>query len=130
MSFAFEGGLIGSERALNLHTSGIWELLYAANVFERRHDHEFSKYDEIVESFVHELPHKVSVLYHHRVLNGDGFEMMPGYENFQEVQKGDVLARDNNGEIIAQQKGLIFMPLYQQLGDDGFFIVREIEPRL
>ena len=130
VSFAFEGGLIGSEKALNLHTSGIWELLYAAKIIERRHDHEFSKYDSILESFVHNLPHKVSVLYRHRVKNGDGFRMAPGYHNFQKVRKGDKLAIDNNGDIIARENGLIFMPLYQSLGDDGFFVVEEIEPRL
>ena len=130
VAFAFEGGLIGSERALNLHTSGIWEILYAAQVLERRHDHEFSKYDEIVDSFVHELPHKVSVLYHHKVRNGDGFKMKDGYANFQSVRKGEIVASDNKGLIKAEEDGLIFMPLYQPLGDDGFFIVEELEGKI
>ena len=130
VAFAFEGGLIGSERALNLHTSGIWELLYAAGVLERQHHHEFAKYDEIVESFVHDLPHKVTVLYHHKVKYGDGFKMKDGYQNFQSVRKGEVVAEDNDGQIIARDSGLIFMPLYQPLGDDGFFIVEEIEPHI
>lgn len=127
VSFAFEGGMIGSDRALNLHTSGIWEVLYAAEVLERRHDHEFSKYDQIIESFVHKLPHKVGVLYHHKVKLGDGFKMRPGYHNFQSISKGEIIAEDNTGKIIAGSDGLIFMPLYQPLGDDGFFIVEEIE---
>ncbi len=129
-SFVFEGGLIGSTKALNLHTSGIWEILYASGVVERRHDHEFSKYDQIIESFIHQLPHKVSVLYHHKIYNGDGFQMKPGYHNFQTVSKGEIVARDNKGEIEARVDGLIFMPLYQPIGDDGFFIVEELEGRL
>ncbi|MDH5598903.1 MAG: succinylglutamate desuccinylase/aspartoacylase family protein [Cyclobacteriaceae bacterium] len=127
ISFAFEGGLIGSEKALNLHTSGIWELLYAAGSVERRHDHEFQKYDQIIESFIHELPHKVSVLYHHIVKNGDSFKMKPGYHNFQPVKKGEVLAMDRRGDIKSDYDGLIFMPLYQDKGEDGFFIVKKIE---
>lgn len=130
VSFAFEGGLIGSERALNLHTSGIWEIIYASGMVERRKDHEFSKYDQILESFIHKLPHKVSVLYRHKIHPGDQFIMNPGYTNFSKVKKGEILARDGKGEILAKESGMIFMPLYQELGDDGFFIVEEIEGRL
>ncbi|MDH5400712.1 MAG: succinylglutamate desuccinylase/aspartoacylase family protein [Cyclobacteriaceae bacterium] len=130
VAFAFEGGLIGSDRALNLHTSGIWELLYAAEVLERQHDHEFSRYDQIIESFIHALPHKVSVLHRHRISGQDGFRMDPGYHNFQEVKKGEHLAVNNEGGIFAACDGLIFMPLYQKQGDDGFFIVKEIEGRI
>ena len=47
-----------------------------------------------------------------------------------DLEKGEVLAIDGKGEIRARESGLIFMPLYQNLGDDGFFIVEEIEPRI
>ena len=130
VAFAFEGGLIGSDKALSLHTSGIWELLYAAGVMERQNHHEFAKYQQIVETFIHNLPHKVTVLYHHKVTQGDGFRMKAGYQNFQSVQKGEIVAEDHAGNIIAKDNGLIFMPLYQPLGDDGFFIVEEIEPHI
>ena len=72
----------------------------------------------------------MSVLYHHKVKVGDGFKMKQGYRNFQTVSKGEVVAEDNNGKIIARDTGLIFMPLYQPLGDDGFFIVEEIESHI
>ncbi len=130
ISFAFEGGLIGSDRALNLHTSGIWEILYSAGMVERRHDHEFAKYDQIMDSFIHKLPHKVSVLYRHKVKRKDCFKMRPGYHNFMAVKKGEAVADDIKGEIIIKKDGMIFMPLYQELGDDGFFVVKEIEGRL
>lgn len=124
-AFAFEGGLIGSQRSLNLHTSGVWEIIYACGMVERQHDHEFSKYEKIIASFVNNLPHKVSVLYHHKIQPGDQFSMYPGFENFGPVKKGQLLASDMKGEIRAKEDGLIFMPLYQDLGDDGFFIVQE-----
>jgi hypothetical protein len=56
----------------------------------------------------------------------DGFAMNPGFENFQPVRRGQVLARNNKGEIRAPENGLILMPLYQKLGEDGFFIGREV----
>jgi hypothetical protein len=56
----------------------------------------------------------------------DGFAMNPGFENFQPVRRGQILARNNKGEIRAPENGLILMPLYQKLGEDGFFIGREV----
>jgi succinylglutamate desuccinylase len=37
------------------------------------------------------------------------------------------LARDLTGEITACETGLILLPLYQPLGDDGFFLGREVK---
>lgn len=129
-SFAFEGGLIGSDRALSLHTSGIWELLYASGIVKRLNTEEFLKYEMIIDSFIHHLPHKVSVLYRHEVKEDDKFKMKPGYKNFQKVKKGEIVARDSGGTIQVKADGLIFMPLYQERGKDGFFIVQELEPQI
>ncbi len=58
----------------------------------------------------------------------DAFKMKKGYLNFQAIDKGEKLARDHKGDVVASDKGFIFMPLYQSQGDDGFFIVRKIAP--
>ncbi|MEQ8925415.1 MAG: succinylglutamate desuccinylase/aspartoacylase family protein [Fulvivirga sp.] len=54
------------------------------------------------------------------------FEMMPGFINFQHLEKGKTLAIMNGDEITSPSRAQIFMPLYQQQGDDGFFLVRPI----
>jgi hypothetical protein len=54
------------------------------------------------------------------------FEMLPGFLNFQPIQKKQPLACNQWGEITAPEKGCIFMPLYQPQGDDGFFIIQPI----
>ena len=54
--------------------------------------------------------------------------MEPNYHTFQPVVKGEILAHNKAGKIRAREKGRIFMPLYQEQGDDGFFIVRRIAP--
>ena len=48
------------------------------------------------------------------------------YRNFKPIHKGEALAKDRDGTIQAPYKGRIFMPLYQQSGEDGFFIVRKV----
>jgi succinylglutamate desuccinylase len=69
----------------------------------------------------------VEVRYRHAITPEDHFKMEPGFKNFQTVRRGKLLARQRAHEIKASETGLILMPLYQALGDDGFFLVREVE---
>lgn len=64
----------------------------------------------------------------HGISIEDNFRMKKGYLNFQAIEKNETLAHDQNGAVLAKEKGFIFMPLYQSQGDDGFFIVRKIDP--
>jgi hypothetical protein len=52
--------------------------------------------------------------------------MQPGFSNFQPIQKNTFLATSNGRELYSENKGLIFMPLYQQQGEDGYFIIRRV----
>lgn len=76
-----------------------------------------------------EMPQHYEVVYRHRVHGGDGFRMRPGYHSFQPVERGEVLAEDYSGEIVAAVNGWIVMPLYKPPCDDGFLIVQERESR-
>jgi succinylglutamate desuccinylase len=50
--------------------------------------------------------------------------MLPGFNNFDKIVKGQPLAKDKNGPIYASIDGYILMPLYQKQGEDGFFIIQ------
>ncbi|MGM0574698.1 MAG: succinylglutamate desuccinylase/aspartoacylase family protein [Myxococcota bacterium] len=67
------------------------------------------------------------ILHRHGVEPGDGFRMAPGWEGFQPVRRGDVLARDRAGTIRAPCDGLMFLPLYQEQGSDGFFLIEPVK---
>lgn len=69
----------------------------------------------------------VEVRHRYAIVPDDGFKMEPGFRNFQAVRRGEVLARDRTGEIKASETGLILLPLYQPLGNDGFFLGREVK---
>lgn len=126
-SYAFEGGKIGSQEAINLHRFGLWKLLEAKGSIPYIHENELNAYENFRTKFVKNLPDKVMVLYRHWVDKNDAFKMKPGYQNFQKIKKGEILAIDRSGEIKAKCDGLIFMPLYQEFGNDGFFVVKELE---
>lgn len=72
------------------------------------------------------LPREMEPVHRHAVVEGSRFVMRPGYENFGPVHRGEELARDKGGAIRAVASGRVFMPLYQEQGDDGFFIVRRV----
>lgn len=127
ISFAFEGGQIGSDQAVDLMTHGIWEIMYQAGVIAPKNDFkELLHYEELIGSLHKPLPEQVTVLHRHKISEGDYFHMKPGYKNFHKIEKGEILAEDKNGKIKSPFDGLIFMPLYQNIGNDGFFVVKEI----
>ena len=126
LSFAMEGGQIGTSEVYRLHTSGLWEILEKAGAISQ-HDHEHEDhYANHLKEVSENLPSKVKVLYRHLVRPEDGFRMLPGFHNFQKIHKGQQLAIDARGNIVSPHDGMIFMPLYQNEGEDGFFVVEEI----
>lgn len=130
ISFAFEGGMIGTQEVYRLHTSGLWEILEKAGAITK-HDHQNEDhYSSQLEAIAHTLPSKVIARHHHIVKPEDGFTMLPGFKNFQPIHEGQQLALDAKGAIYAPIDGLIFMPLYQSEGEDGFFIVQEVNENI
>lgn len=72
------------------------------------------------------IPSLFEVRYRHALRKKDAFRMEPGYENFRPVEAGELVARDRRGEIRVPESGRIFLPLYQEKGTEGFFVVREV----
>lgn len=126
-AFAFEGGQIGSDKTTEVHTYGLWQLMAESGLIDEQHDLSMLlHYQELVGSMKKNQPHILRVLHRHEVKPKDYFHMKPGFDSFQLVEKGELLAEDKSGEITAPIEGRIFMPLYQAAGDDGFFIVEEV----
>ncbi|MCB0553584.1 MAG: succinylglutamate desuccinylase/aspartoacylase family protein [Phaeodactylibacter sp.] len=86
-----------------------------------------NRHDALLIEYSKNLPKVLELIMCHSIHPGDKFHMMPDYENFQPVQKGEILAYDRHGPIQAQADGRILMPLYQKKGNDGFFLIRALE---
>ena len=50
--------------------------------------------------------------------------MKPNITNFQVVKKGELLGYDVNGDVLSPFNGKILMPLYQEQGNEGFYIIQ------
>lgn len=73
-----------------------------------------------------ELPPYLEVVSRHAISAEDAFRMEPGFKNLNPASEGQLLAHDRRGEIRAPKDGLVILPLYQGLGNDGFFWGRAV----
>ena len=89
-------------------------------------EHIENRHDSILMEYSKGLPKIAELINVHSIKEGDGFRMAPGYQNFQKIKKGEVIAKDRFGSIRASDDGLILMPLYQRQGEDGFFLIRSL----
>lgn len=90
-------------------------------------EHVENRHDKLLIDFSKNLPKVSELILCHSITEEDQFEMLPNFQNFQEIHKGELLAHDKKGPIYAQSDGLILMPLYQPQGDDGFFLIKKLE---
>lgn len=72
-----------------------------------------------------DLPDCFEIFHINTIKLEDKFCMRPGFKSFQPVSKGEYLASDRSGKILSPADGMIFLPLYQTQGTDGFFLIRE-----
>ena len=121
---AFESGQHNETLSVNRAISAIINCLRSIGCVNP--DDVENKHDQLLIEYSRELPRLSELIMVHRLQPNDGFEMFPGYKNFQRIRRGTVLAADKKGPIRAEADGLILMPLYQNQGEDGFFIIREI----
>ncbi len=89
--------------------------------------HIENRHDSLLIEYSKNLPKLAQLMEIHSIKPGDGFEMMPNFKNFQKIKRGEWLAKDKNGKILASTDGRILMPLYQKQGEDGFFLIKTME---
>ena len=125
VTLGYEGGQHYAESTIAVHEALTWRaMVNAAIVPEAEH---LKRYDRVLLNATKQ-PKIFEVRYRHAITAADGFEMLPGFNNFDPIDRGLQLAHDKRGMVVASEKGVILMPLYQKLGEDGFFIGREISP--
>jgi predicted deacylase len=125
VAFGFEGGQHDDLASIENHAAFIYLSLVftgavqASDINYIKHYHTLSK-QTVRTKDIYEIQ------YRYAVECRDQFEMKPGYVNFQPIKEGEHLANCECSPLKAPQDGLIFMPLYQGQGDDGYFIIRHV----
>lgn len=125
-TMAFESGQHDDVESIHNHVAAIWLFLAGAGSIARKDVPNLASHELRLINTCKSLPRVFEIKYRCGIQAGEGFRMEPGYENFHPVSRGELLARNKNGEIHSHLSGNIFMPLYQSLGNDGFFIIRKV----
>lgn len=127
---AFESGQHADPKSVDNHEAAIWLILEKTGCLNGADIPGFFRYHEQLVKASSELPAYAEVVYRHEITDEDQYEMLPGFVNYAEVLEGEVLGKDQNGLVRAPMGGMILMPLYQPQGEEGFFIIQEIESPL
>ena len=120
----FESGQHQDPMSVNRAVAAIINCMRTVEMVDSEHVDNI--HDHLLETFSEPLPKVVELSYSHGIKAEDKFVMKPGYKNFDAIVEGEWLADDTHGKVCAPSDGRILMPLYQVQGEDGFFIVREV----
>ncbi len=124
VTLGLEGGRHEDPAAVDRLEAGLWLALAAAGLLEQQ-SAQVERARRLLVQAGWGLPAVLEVRYRHFVTPEDRFQMRPGFRSFQPVPRDMPLADDESGAVVAPETGLLLMPLYQAMGEDGFFITRE-----
>ena len=125
-TLALESGQHNDANSIRRHVAATWISLVKAGCISQANVPNYHLHQQLLAKAVIKLPKVFEVRFRYGIQNGEQFEMMPGFKNFQPIRKGNLLARNKNGNIYSHLNGYIFMPLYQTQGSDGYFIIRKV----
>ncbi len=123
VALGFESGTHQDPAAVRNAVDFIWLTLCYTELLSAHpgKQENFERLDRAAESD-HDF---YEVFYRHELPETHTFKMKDGFESFQPLPKGTVLGSDEGGPIEMQKKGILFMPLYQKQGEEGFFLIRK-----
>ncbi len=121
----FESGQHEEPEARVRAASAVWLAIRAAGLLADPDAPEARRGYRALERECRRLPRLLEMTYRHPIEDEDRYVMRPGFRNFQPIRAGEVVGDDRHGEVVAPKSGRILMPLYQELGEEGFFVVRD-----
>jgi succinylglutamate desuccinylase len=127
VSFGFEAGQHDGIYSIDNHKAFIYLSLVFAGVINKKTADYHRHYEMLAKTSI-DSQGFYEVFYRHNIKEDDIFKMNPGFVNFQKIRKNQMLAVSNGDKITAHNNSKIFMPLYQDQGEDGFYKIRKIRP--
>jgi len=125
IALGFEGGAHHDESSIVNCEAFLWKALVHSKCIEAAKIPNYDHYQKVLSNLCCEYQF-FEIKYRYQVDEQELFEMKKGFENFETIRKNQLLALSDGEEILAPEGGRIFMPLYQKLGEDGFFILNRI----
>ncbi len=123
VALGFESGTHDDPAAIRNAEDFIWLTLVYAGLLPdyRGREESYNRLDRASESD-HDF---YEIFYRHKLPDAHTFKMNEGFKSFQPLPKGTVLGFEAGSPVAMQKKGILFMPLYQKQGEEGFFLIRK-----
>ncbi len=126
VSLGFESGQHNEPAAVENSVAFFWLTLIFTGLLCKEQLSDFEEQYELLTKAAMANTDFYEVVYRHTLNSTDEFSMLPGFKSFQKVTKGKHLAQQNHEEIRAKKNTVLFMPLYQEQGAEGFFLIKKI----
>ena len=126
VSLCVEGGQHDEASSVENLLASVWLALFNSECIDPVDIPESYRYYDILAKNTLIASKIYEVRYRHPIEHNEKFQMKPGFVNFQPIKRNQGLAIKDDVVINAPESGRIFMPLYQKKGEDGFFVIREI----
>jgi hypothetical protein len=126
VSLGFESGQHNEESAVKNNIAFLWLTLVFSGALAKQEVSKFESFYTQLKSSANTDANFYEVVHRQELKKNDDFRMLNGYTSFQKIKKGTVLAIQNSVKIIAKNNTVLFMPLYQKLGAEGFFLIKKI----
>ncbi|MGI9550049.1 MAG: succinylglutamate desuccinylase/aspartoacylase family protein [Aurantibacter sp.] len=126
VSLGFESGMHTDDNSIKNCISFIWLTLGFTGILNTKDVAWFKLHYNRLKEAARGKKKFYEVIYRHSIRKDEKFKMQEGFDSFRNVSKRTLLAKQDTREIRAEKDSILFMPLYQDLGDDGFFLIRKI----
>ncbi|WP_297705742.1 succinylglutamate desuccinylase/aspartoacylase family protein [uncultured Eudoraea sp.] len=126
VSLGFESGQHFTEEAVKNSVSFIWLAMIYCGVLTKEQVPDYKKYHDQLNLAAKGNNIFYEIIHRRRITESDDFKMLPGFRSFEKLEKGITMANHNGEQITAYKDTIVFMPLYQAQGEEGFFLIRKI----
>ncbi len=128
VSLGFESGQHDEPAAITNAVAFVFLSLVFSNLLNQSNVPNFKEYYNQLEKEAEQMKDVFEVIHLFRLKDHEAFKMEPNFKSFQNVNNGQLIARSNDKRITSPYNAKIFMPLYQDKGREGFFIIKRINP--
>lgn len=125
VALGFESGQHTEDISIINSIAFTWLTMAFSGFLNRADVKNFKQYYKQLQKSAQHNSNFYEIVYRHHLIDDKDFKMMEGFKSFEEVIEGTPLAIEKNEFIKAEKDTIIFMPLYQEQGEEGFFLIRK-----
>lgn len=123
---AIEAGQHADPACVDRHESAVWLALGFAGVLDPAAIPERELHEQRLRRASEGIPSVLEIVHRHEA--AADFRMRPGFRNFQRVRSSEPVAEEGGHEVFSPSRARVFLPRYQDAGNDGFFLARKVSP--